>query len=264
MSRVVGNGLEKNQWSKMANESTTNEPAVRKTGTWLAVSGLLGLIFFSLYSLMGANPMVSAEIYLNQAFPLTIVPGILLGAAAFGFWTEKPWSRHVAIAFLILTGAMVLLPVFSTKVGFPQSSVIMIVLFILGLTFWYLYQEESVNSYYQRIGGEDLSAVTESKLIYLFLVVPYLNLLVITKGVANLLEDMSARLKTSAGGRGGKKMVTSILYFLFVGVLVVYLVGLSFSYLALPITIKPDMTLGEKLWQLFVWPFYNFLVLPPE
>ena len=93
---------------------------------------------------------------------------------------------------------------------------------------------------------------------------PYIKLLVIVKCVANMLENLSDRLSVSSGGRKGKKMVTSFLYFLFVGVIVVYLVGLSFSYLALPITIKPEMSIAEKLWQLFIWPFYNLLVLPPE
>ena len=248
----------------MANDLTTKAPRVRNMGTFFSASGALGWILFSLYTLTGANPVLPAEVYQNQVLPLTIVPGLLLVAAAFGFWTEKHWSRHLAIGFLAFTGAMLLVPVFSAKAGFPQSSLLMIVLFTLGLMFWYLYQKKSVSSYYQRLGGDDLSAVTDSKLMYLFLAVPYINLLVIVKGVANMLENLSARLSVSSGGRKGKKMVTSFLYFLFVGVIVVYLVGLSFSYLALPITIKPEMSMAEKLWQLFIWPFYNFLVLPPE
>lgn len=246
----------------MGNDVTIKPPRVRKMGTFFCGSSALGLIVFTLYTLSGSNPMVSAEVYQSQVLPLTILPGLVVFGAAFAFWAEKTWSRHLALGFLILTGAALLIPAFSGRVGFLQSSLIIIVTIILGAVFRSLYLEETASSYYQELGGRNLSTVADSRLIYLFLVVPYINLLVVIKGVAEMLEDLSLRVHNSGGEQVRKKIIFSTLYGLFVGVIIVYIVGLSFSYLALPLTILPDMSLGEKLWQLFIWPFYNFFFIP--
>jgi hypothetical protein len=76
--------------------------------TWLAGLACVGMylsIFLAIYDIgprmMGGERVTRSE-WLHIAAPLVAVIGILMAFIAYGFATQKHWSRHVVIAMFIL------------------------------------------------------------------------------------------------------------------------------------------------------------------
>lgn len=192
---------------------------------------------------------------------------LLLAAVAYGYWSERPWSRHLVMVFWLLVCVLLIAPAFTREVGFLLSSLLLTSLLLFGLSAWYLYENELVVAYYKRLGGGDFSHILNSRYLMVLLVVPFLNLLVLIKIATWMLDALSARLQAFTGSPGvNPTAVTlySVGYALLIGLVIVYLVGMSFSYLGAMIVLSPEMSLGGKLYHLVVWPYYHHLVIAPE
>ena len=251
----------------METEKINNGLRVKNLGTTLSILGPIALGLVSLYSLAGDNTFFTTEDYFGRILPWTIGPNLILLVAAYAFWTDKSWARHVVMGFLLLSGVLLVSTAFSGQAGFLLSSLVMILLFMTGVTFWYLYEEGYVASYYSNLGGADWSAISNSRAIAVLLVVPFINLLVLMKLTANLFTYLSARLENLKNTPDANPVLVLALmglFFLGIGVIVTYLVGFTFSYLALLISFNPEMTAADKIWHLFIWPLYNHLIIPGE
>ncbi len=245
--------------------ASDNGPRIRALGTFLAVLGPVGFVLFLLYAFWGDGRIVSRELLLADVLPRAGVPMLLLAAIAFAFWNERPWSRHLVMLFWLVVCGLLIAPAFTREVRILLASLVLASLLVLALSAWYLYENPRVVAYFERLGGGDCSRLLASRYLALLLVVPFLNLVVLVRLAARLLDRLSARLQAYRNDPGASPAAVaglSLGYAALTGVIAVYLVGMSFSCLGALIVLSPEMSLGEKLYHLVVWPYYNHLVFP--
>ena len=83
-------------------------PFLIRVFIWFAALASVGMYLSILLAvldigphIMGGERVTRAE-WLHIAAPLVAVIGILMAFSAYGFATQKRWSRHVAIAMFVL------------------------------------------------------------------------------------------------------------------------------------------------------------------
>ncbi len=91
---------------------------------------------------------VTREYFTSHALPLIVLGGGILLAIGYGFWTERPWSRHLVMVFWFLTGLLMLAMTAHAppidKIFFFGEMVI-----IVGIAVWYFYFKSNVVDYYR-------------------------------------------------------------------------------------------------------------------
>ena len=104
-------------------------------------------------SVMGGERVTRAE-WLHIAAPLVAVIGILMAFIAYGFATQKYWSRHLVIAIFVL------IIVYATTLGALNliHHAIMWRAIINGTLFggasvWYFYFKPNVAAYFRELKG---------------------------------------------------------------------------------------------------------------
>ncbi len=83
--------------------------------------------------------------YINNFLPFMVVSVPLLLAIAYGFWKDRPWSRHAAVSFWVVEGWFLMMSEGSGPEGLIPS------LIGLGITIWYFYVRPNVVAYYRAI-----------------------------------------------------------------------------------------------------------------
>src|SRR6266705_6852088 len=84
------------------------QPFAIRILTWLvalAAAGMYLSILLAIYDIgphIMAGERVTRTEWLHIAAPLVAVIGILMAFVAYGFATQKHWSRHVVIAIFVL------------------------------------------------------------------------------------------------------------------------------------------------------------------
>jgi hypothetical protein len=83
-------------------------PFLIRVFTWFAALAAAGMFLSILLAVLDIGPhimggeRVTREEWLHFAAPLVAVIGILMGFIAYGFATQKHWSRHLVITMFIL------------------------------------------------------------------------------------------------------------------------------------------------------------------
>jgi hypothetical protein len=95
-----------------ANNSNGSRPVIVpfliRVFTWFAALAAAGMYLSILLAvldigphIMGGEPVTRTE-WLHIGAPLVAVIGILMAFIAYGFATQKPWSRHLVLAMFVL------------------------------------------------------------------------------------------------------------------------------------------------------------------
>lgn len=131
--------------------------------TFIGFSGLIAVLW--LLSGIGTvkaagQGMSDQEILTYGALQLGLC-AIAAFTIAFGFWKERPWSRHILIVCLALLITLQLwrgleaaypfeIGPFATRLPFPPE------ILTLLLAVWYLYFKPNVRAYYRKLKEADL------------------------------------------------------------------------------------------------------------
>jgi hypothetical protein len=133
-----------------------SKPFAIRVLTWFAALASAGMYLSILLAvcdigphIMGGERVTRSE-WLHIAAPLVAVIGILMACIAYGFATEKPWSRHLVIAIFVL------IIVYASILGALNliHHTIMWRAIINGTLFgcasaWYFYLKQNVAAYFR-------------------------------------------------------------------------------------------------------------------
>ena len=106
---------------------------------------------------MMGGERVTREEWLDFAAPLVAVIGILMGFIAYGFATQKPWSRHLVIAMfgLIIVYGSILGALNLIHHAIMWRAIINASVFGAA-SIWYLYFKPNVAAYFRELSDRCL------------------------------------------------------------------------------------------------------------
>ncbi len=84
------------------------------------------------------------KFFIANFLPFVVVSGPLLVAIAYGFWKDRPWSRHAAVSFWVVEGMFLM-----RSGGSGQDLTPTLIAFAIAM--WYFYVRPNVVAYYRAI-----------------------------------------------------------------------------------------------------------------
>ncbi len=128
--------------------------------TWLAALASVGMYLSILLAVLDIGPhimggeRVTREEWLYIAAPLVAVIGILMVSIAYGFATQKAWSRHLVLAMfgLIIVYASILHALNLIHHGTMWRAIINASVFG-GASVWYFYFKPKVAAYFRELAN---------------------------------------------------------------------------------------------------------------
>jgi hypothetical protein len=135
-------------------------PFLIRVFTWFAAFAAAGMYLSILLAILDIGPhimggeRVTREEWLHIAAPLVAVIGILMAFSAYGFATQKHWSRHVVIAMfvLIVLYASILGGLNLIHQAIMWRAIINGTLFG-GASVWYFYFKLNVAAYFRELAN---------------------------------------------------------------------------------------------------------------
>jgi len=130
-------------------------PWLMFAGIWLSAFFLFILILFIPLAALGQgtytinNRYVSGPYFLTHAYPILFPFMLLVGALAYGYWTERLWARPLPIFFWLGIDVLLLWGILTgddTRAD-NLGTAIWGVLFVVG-AIWYCFYKRSVANYY--------------------------------------------------------------------------------------------------------------------
>ena len=88
------------------------------------------------------DQQVTQEYFASHALPPIIIAGGMLLAIWYGFWRERPWSRHLVMVFWLL-------PLVFLIAVYPDGFVIVELMIHVAIAGWYFYLKRNVVDYYR-------------------------------------------------------------------------------------------------------------------
>ena len=135
-----------------------NQPLAIRVLTWFAALASVGTYLSILLAILDIGPhimggeRVTRSEWLHIAAPIVAIIGILMAFIAYGFATQKYWSRHLVIAIFVL------IIVYATTLGALNliHHAIMWRAIINGTLFggasvWYFYFKPNVAAYFREL-----------------------------------------------------------------------------------------------------------------
>jgi hypothetical protein len=142
----------------------SKQPFAIRVLTWFAALASAGMYLSILLAVLDIGPhimggeRVTRVEWLHIAAPLVAVIGILMAFIAYGFATQKHWSRHVVIAMfsLIIVYASILGALNLIHHAIMWRAIIDASVFS-GASIWYFYLKPNVATYFRELkGGPEL------------------------------------------------------------------------------------------------------------
>jgi len=139
---------------------TKLKPLAIRILTWFAALASAGMYLSILLAIldigphiMGGEPVTRTE-WLHIAAPLVAVIGVLMAFIAYGFATEKLWSRHVVIAMfgLIIIYATILGALNLIHHAIMWRAIINASVFGAA-SIWYFYFKPNVAAYFRELAN---------------------------------------------------------------------------------------------------------------
>ena len=132
-----------------------NQPLAIRVLTWFAALASVGTYLSILLAILDIGPhimggeRVTRSEWLHIAAPIVAIIGILMAFIAYGFATQKYWSRHLVIAIFVL------IVVYASSLGalnlilraIMWRAIINGTLFG-GASVWYFYFKPNVTAYF--------------------------------------------------------------------------------------------------------------------
>jgi hypothetical protein len=140
--------------------SKTKQPFAIRVLTWFAALAAAGMYLSILLAIcdigphiMGGERVTRAE-WLHIAAPLVTIIGILMALIAYGFATQKRWSRHLVLAMfgLIVVYASILGALDLIHRAIMWRAIINGTLFGAA-SVWYFYFKPNVAAYFRELKG---------------------------------------------------------------------------------------------------------------
>jgi hypothetical protein len=137
-----------------------SKPLAIRVLTWLAALASVGMFLSILLAILDIGPhimggeRVTRTEWLHIAAPLVAVIGILMAFIAYGFATQKHWSRHVVttIFALIIVYASILGALNLIHHAIMWRAIINASVFG-GASVWYFYFKPNVAAYFRGLNG---------------------------------------------------------------------------------------------------------------
>ena len=134
------------------------QPFLIRIFTWFAALASAGMFLSIVLAVCDIGPSVMSgervtrTEWLHIAAPLVAVIGVLLAVIAFGFATQKPWSRHVVIAMsgLIIVYALTLGALNVLRHTIMSRAVVNGCVFG-SASAWYFYLKPNVAAYFREL-----------------------------------------------------------------------------------------------------------------
>jgi hypothetical protein len=142
----------------------SRRPFAIRVLTWFAALAAAGMYLSILLAVLDIGPhimggeRVTREEWLHIAAPLVAVIGILMAFIAYGFATQKYWSRQLVIAVfgLIIVYALILGAVTLIHHAIMWRAIINASVFG-GASVWYFYLKPNIAAYFCELkGGPEL------------------------------------------------------------------------------------------------------------
>ena len=136
------------------------QPFAIRILTWFAALASAGMYLSILLAILDIGPhimggeRVTRSEWLHIAAPLVAVIGILMAFVAYGFATQKHWSRHLVITIfaLIIVYASILGVLNVIHRAIMWRAIINGTLFG-GVSVWYFYFKPTVAAYFRELKG---------------------------------------------------------------------------------------------------------------
>jgi len=136
------------------------QPFAIRVLTWFAALASVGMLLSNLLAILDIGPYimggerVTREEWLHIAAPLVAVIGILMALIAYGFATQKRWSRHLVIAMfgLIVVYASILGALNLIHHAIMWRAIINASVFG-GAAVWYFYFKPNVVAYFRELAN---------------------------------------------------------------------------------------------------------------
>jgi hypothetical protein len=139
---------------------TFKQPLAIRFLTWFAVLASAGMYLSILLAvldigphIMGGEQVTRAE-WLHIAAPLVAVIGILMAFIAYGFASQKPWSRHLVLAIfsLIIVSASILGGLNLIHHAIMWRAIVNASVFG-GASVWYFYFKSNVVAHFRELAN---------------------------------------------------------------------------------------------------------------
>ena len=88
------------------------------------------------------DQQVTREYFASHALPPIIIAGGILLTIWYGFWKERPWSRHLVMVFWLL-------PLVFLFAVYPNGFAIVELMIHVAIAWWYFYLKSNVVDYYR-------------------------------------------------------------------------------------------------------------------
>jgi len=139
------------------------QPFLIRIFTWFAALASAGMFLSIVLAVCDIGPSVMSgervtrTEWLHIAAPLVAVIGVLMAVIAFGFATQKPWSRHVVIAMsgLIIVYALTLGALNVLRHTIMSRAVVNGCVFG-SASAWYFYLKPNVATYFRELSKRSL------------------------------------------------------------------------------------------------------------
>jgi len=95
---------------------------------------------------------VTGRYFLVHADPWLALPALILGAIAYGYWTERVWARPLPLVFWFGISLVLLFQIVSGAIGAAEAAIVGIwCVASLAVVWWYSYRKHAVANYYRAL-----------------------------------------------------------------------------------------------------------------